>query len=89
MTFRRAYDALVVSHGDRADVEYLRVLHLAATAGETRVLRTLDGLLADRRVFDYAAVQAVVTPPTPRIPHVALPQPDLAVYDALIFGGGQ
>src|SRR5262247_2767190 len=57
LTFRRAYDALVTTHGDRADVEYLRVLHLAAVSGESRVATTLDGLLADQRAFDYAAVQ--------------------------------
>jgi hypothetical protein len=89
LTFRRAYDALVTTHGERADVEYLRILHVAATAGEARVVVTLDGLLRDQRAFDYAAVQALVTPAVPRIPHVVLPVPDLAIYDALIVGGVQ
>ena len=40
VTFRRAYDALVRTHGERADVEYLRILQLAATAGEARVAET-------------------------------------------------
>ena len=44
VTFRRAYDALVRTHGERADVEYLRILQLAATAGEARV----EEVLADR-----------------------------------------
>ena len=43
VTFRRAYDALARTHGERADVEYLRILQLAATAGESRVA---DALLA-------------------------------------------
>ena len=44
VTFRRAYDALVRTHGERADVEYLRILHLAATVGEARVVAVLgDG----------------------------------------------
>jgi len=30
LVFRRAYDALRERRGDRADVEYVRVLHLAA-----------------------------------------------------------
>src|SRR5690606_33016757 len=51
LTFRRAYDALVGSHGERADVEYVRILHLAATSGETAVRQTLDGLLTDARPF--------------------------------------
>ncbi|HMF98069.1 MAG TPA: IS21 family transposase [Vicinamibacterales bacterium] len=89
LTFRRAYDALVVTHGDRADVEYLRLVQLAATAGEARVITTLDGLLGDRQPFDFASVQAVVTPPAPRIPPLVLPVPDLTVYDALIAGGVQ
>jgi hypothetical protein len=86
LTFRRTYDALVGSHGERADVEYVRVLHLAATTGEARVATTLDALLDARRGFDYALIQALVAPPTPRIPEVLLPMPDLAAYDALIGG---
>src|SRR5674536_299956 len=34
VTFRRAYDRLLVTHGDRADIEYLRILRLAAKVGE-------------------------------------------------------
>jgi hypothetical protein len=89
LTFRRAYDALVASHGERADVEYVRILHLAAVSGESAVRETLDGLLTDARPFDYALVQALVTPPTPTIPTVRLPTPDLTVYDALLCGGGR
>lgn len=89
LVFRQAYDALVTTHGERADVEYVRLLHLAATGGEARVARTLAGLLADRRGFDYAHVQALVTPPLPTIPRLTVPVPDLAVYDALLLGGGR
>jgi len=87
LVFRRAYDALVGTHGERADIEYLRVLHLAATDGESRVGTVLDGYLHERRPFDYAAVQAQVTPPVPTIPLLRLAAPDLAPYDALFFGG--
>jgi hypothetical protein len=89
LVFRRAYDALVVSHGERADIEYLRMLHLAATDGESRVGAVLAGCLNEGRSFDYAAVQAQVTPPMPTIPVLRLPVPDLAHYDALFLGGGQ
>ena len=34
LVFRAAYDALGRTHGERADVEYVRLLHLAATTGE-------------------------------------------------------
>jgi hypothetical protein len=86
VTFRRAYDALVRTHGERADVEYLRILHLAATAGETRVAAVLAGLLDQVGGFDYVAVQTQVAPPTLTVPVIHIPAPDLAVYDALRVG---
>jgi hypothetical protein len=88
LVFRRAYDALVDTHGERAAIEYLRVLHLAATGGEARVAAVVEGFLTDRHAFDYAA-EAQVTPPTPTIPGLRLPVPDLARYDALLVGGGR
>ena len=42
LVFRAAYDALGRTHGERADVEYVRVLHLAATTSERRVEATLE-----------------------------------------------
>jgi hypothetical protein len=89
LTFRRAYDALTDTHGERADVEYVRILHLAALSSEATVTATLEGLLAERRAFDYSAVQAHVTPPTLAVPHLQLPVPDLAAYDALLGGGAR
>jgi hypothetical protein len=89
LVFRRAYDALGDTHGARADIEYLRVLQLAATGGEARVGAVLEGFLAARHAFDYAAVQAQVMPPTPTIPILRLPVPDLAQYDVLLMGGGR
>ena len=41
----------------------------------------MTGLLRDAQPFDYAGVQALVTPPTPRLPVLHLPLPDLAHYD--------
>jgi hypothetical protein len=89
LTFRHAYDALRVTHGERADVEYVRLLHLAATTRESEVEATLLALLTDRQPFDYARVQAVVTPALPPVPALHLPMPDLAQYDALLVGGGR
>jgi hypothetical protein len=89
LTFRQAYNALGVTHGERADVEYVRLLHLAATTRERDVEATLRGLLDDRQAFDYAHVQAIVTPPIPQVPAMHLPMPDLAQYDALLEGGGR
>jgi hypothetical protein len=89
LTFRQAYDALGVTHGERADVEYVRLLHLAATTNERQVDATLQALLQDRQAFDYAYVQAVVMPVVPRVPAIHIPAPDLARYDALLVGGGR
>jgi hypothetical protein len=85
VTFRRAFDALQVTHGERADVEYLRILQLAALHGEARVTDVLRTVL-DAGRFDYAAVQQRVAPPTPTIPTLHLPLPDLRVYDTLLGG---
>lgn len=86
VTFRRAYDALARTHGERADVEYLRILQLAATAGETRVADALAALVDQADGFDYVAVQARVVPRVLTIPVVHIPPPDLRVYDALRTG---
>jgi hypothetical protein len=85
VTFRRAFDALQTTHGERADVEYLRILQLAALHGEARVTDTLRAVL-DAGPFDYVVVQQRVAPPTPTIPTLHLPPPDLRVYDALLVG---
>ncbi len=84
--FRRAYDALARTHGERADVEYLRILHLAATAGEARVVEVLTALIDRVGGFDYIAVQAQVAPPVLTVPVIRIPAPDLSVYDALRAG---
>jgi hypothetical protein len=89
LTFRQAYDALGVTHGERADVEYVRLLHLAATTSERQVEATLLALLREGEPFDYAGVQAVVSPAIPRVPVIGIPTPDLAQYDALLVGGGR
>jgi hypothetical protein len=86
-TFRRAYDALHYHRGERADVEYVRVLHLAASTMEAEVERALTALLAEEEPFDYAAVRDRVTPARPAVPELAIPRaPDLAIYDGLLQG---
>ena len=82
LVFRRTYDALTSTHGERADIEYVRVLHLAASTMECTVEAALVELLAEGKRFDYAAVKARVKPETPSIPEMAPLKPDLAVYDA-------
>lgn len=88
LVFRRAYDALR-RIGDRADVEYVRILHLAASTMEADVERALAALLERGERFDYAAVKAIAQPERPVVPTVSIGAPDFAVYDALIVGGAR
>ena len=87
-TFKLAHDALRKWRGERADVEYVRILHLAATTMESEVDRTLALLLVAGEPFDYPMVRELVAPPSPDVPRLgSLSAPDLTVYDALLVGG--
>jgi hypothetical protein len=85
--FRRAYDALVDARGERADVEYVRILHLAASTMQTEVERALGALLERGERPDYVAVKALSAPDKPVIPEVHIGEPDLDCYDRLLMGG--
>jgi hypothetical protein len=89
LAFRRAYDALRRFRGERADVEYVRLLHLAASTMESEVERAIEALLAEDKPFDYAAVKALAAPAQPTVPEIDVPVPDLRVYDALLAGGAR
>jgi hypothetical protein len=87
LAFRRAYDALRRFRGERADVEYVRVLHLAASTLEATVEAALVSLLETGEPFDYARVRELAAPAQPSVPQLAEPKPDLLVYDDLLAGG--
>ena len=84
-TFREAYDALYTFRGERADVDYVRILHLAASTMEATVEHALCDLL-DRGVrFDYTMLRDLAAPVQPIVPELSTPMlPDLRVYDALL-----
>lgn len=84
LVFRRTYDALRSFHGERADAQYVRILHLAAVSGEEVVERTLSELLEGGERFDADRVRHAVRPERPSVPTVAIGAPDLKVYDALL-----
>ena len=87
VTFRRAYDAICAarSTGIEADVEYLRVLHLAASTVEDDVERALVALLAEGAAVTADAVEARCAPPSaPAVPALEAPAVDLAAYDSLL-----
>ena len=86
MTFRRTYDALVKWRGERADIEYVRILHLAASTMEGPVERALAGLLESDERFDYAAVKAIAAPEPVDVPDVKIGVVDLSQFDRLLAG---
>ena len=89
-TFRLAYDAMRGWKGERADVDYVRILHLAATTMECEVEMALRRLLESRVRFDYAVVRQLAAPASPEIPEVELScEVDLGVYDRLLTGGAR
>jgi hypothetical protein len=89
LVFRRAYDALRRWRGERADVEYVRILHLAASTLEADVEHALSLLMEAGERFDYMAVKALAKPEPVTVPAVHIPEPDLSVYDARYLGAGR
>ena len=84
LTFRRAYDTLVESlTGWGPDVEYLRILHLAARTMESDVEVALELLLTDQTLPLADHVRALVEPAAPQVPDLVVPTVDLQIYDGL------
>jgi len=87
LVFRRAYDALVAWRGERADVDYVRILHLAANAIEQDVDAALEVLLESGERFDYADVKALVCLEQPAPVETVSPlKPNLKDFDQLLEG---
>lgn len=89
LVFRRTYDVLLEKSIGWADLEYLRILHLAATTWQCRVEQALEKLLAEDRVpaYDTVKLLAAATEPIPW-PQIQIREPDLTAYDELITVGG-
>jgi hypothetical protein len=73
----------------QADLEYLRVLHLAAATLQCEVEAAMDLLLQEGKVPTFAEVRALVGDRKPEIPELAPLAVDLADYDQLLVAGGQ
>ena len=88
LEFRRAYDALLAEEVPQADLNYVRILHLAACDGEETVRVVLAQLLSCASVPTYETVRALVRGPrTPSaVPYLQVGEPDLRVYDQLLGG---
>ena len=87
LTFRRAYDVLAERSERWADLEYVRILHLAATTMECEVEAALAASLDAGAVPEYELVKSRVKPAAPlSAPPVRVRLPDLTAYDALLLG---
>jgi transposase len=90
VTFRRAYDAIQMAKpGIKGDVEYLRILHLAASTMEADVEQALTVLLAEGTTVTADATkkrcaQASDSVAIPTVPALEALSVDLAAYDVLL-----
>ncbi len=86
VVFRRAYDAIQTPHrGTQGDLEYLRILHLAATTYEADVEAALVLLLDANETISSDSVKAVIGgTELPEVPQLEPGEVDLAAYDDLL-----
>jgi hypothetical protein len=86
LEFRRTYDALLAEGSDQADLQYVRILHLAASDGEEAVRAVLEILLTGTAAPTYESVRAQVRGPRTAegVPFLDIPAPDLTLYDRLL-----
>jgi len=88
LVFRQAYDLLTDRRPERADREYVRILHLAASTVEAEVEAALALLVAQQVPPTFDAVRELIRPPAPpAVPQLATPDLSLDVYDRLLARG--
>jgi hypothetical protein len=87
VTFRRAYDAIQVAKpGTKGDVEYLRILHLAASTIEADVEQALTALLDEGVAVTADATKGRCSRAgaAAAVPALEVPAVDLSTYDLLL-----
>jgi len=83
--FRLAYDRLVEGGVQRADRDYVRLLHLAASTSESEVETAITLLLETSTLPTFDAVRDLVHPPhSSKVLTLSPPDLDLSPYDNLI-----
>ena len=88
--FRRAYDVLVEALAERrGELEYLRVLHLAAASFEHEVASAVERLLGQGHLPTFAEVRALAPERKPAVPQLTPLVVDLASYDELLVVGAE
>lgn len=84
-TFRLAYDRLASGGVERADRDYVRILHLAASTSESEVETALALLLEASTLPRFDAVRDLVHPPhSTEVLALSTPHLDLSPYDNLL-----
>jgi hypothetical protein len=84
-TFRLTYDRLLTDWPKRANQEYVRILHLAATTSESEVETALCLLLEAATLPTLLAVRDLVyLPGAVHVPALQTPSLDLSLYDQLM-----
>jgi hypothetical protein len=85
LVFRKAYDTIQeVQAGTRGDLEYLRILHLAASTMEADVAAALALLLGAGKAITAEAVKELISSSTIEVPALAPATVDLTEYDTLL-----
>lgn len=88
--FRCAYDSLLDTKPTRADAEYLRLLHLAASTSEADVELAIKLLLEVGRTPTFDAVRELAGSNKPAAaPTIVKTAVDLSDYDTLLASRGQ
>jgi len=83
--FRQAYDRLRSDGAKRADRDYVRILHLAASTSEAEVATALEIVLEAGTCPTFVTVRDLVQVPTMRqVSAIGVPVLDLSAYDQLI-----
>ncbi len=85
LAFRRTYDALCVGKPQRADRDYVRILHLAASTSEAEVELALGLLLDQASLPSFDAVRDLVrVPVAARLPVLGPVVINMGIYDRLL-----
>lgn len=86
LIFRQVYDRLCehFDNGYKADLEYLRILHRAASVSESEVVTALEILAAENELPLADTVKALVQPALAEIPSMMPYEASLASYDDLL-----
>jgi len=84
--FRMAYDVLTQTIAHRANKEYVKILHYAASESETRVDDALRLLLEQSSTVSFDAVKALVdsSQKIPSVTEVSIDEVNLEAYDHLL-----